>query len=105
MTALLKDEMQNSLTRIEAVFVPGRLGDRREEMLNLQASGDTLLFSGGLTWSVTLVEFDKRLSGESESLDAAFGDMAAALSLWEREHGAEAEVQCAVEISPEQGGQ
>lgn len=104
MTAVLKDEMQSSLARVETVFRPGRLGDKREEMRSLQATGDSMLFTGSLAWSLLLVDFDKKLTGESESLDAAFSDMAAALAVWERQHGADVEVRCAV-ASSEAGGQ
>ena len=97
----IEKETQESLARVEAVFVPGRLGDRRDEMLLLQESGDTMLFTGGIAWSVFLTDYDKRLKGASESLDAAFGDMSRCLAFLAHDHGEDTQVVCAVQASPE----
>jgi hypothetical protein len=105
MAADLQKEMQESLARVEAVFIPGRLCDRRDEMLRLRESGDTMFFSGGIRWSVLLPDYDKKLKGESESLDAAFGDMSSCLSFLAGDHGEDAQVVCAVEASPEEAGE
>jgi hypothetical protein len=105
MKADLEKEMQKSLSKIEALFVQGRLSDRRDEMLRLRESGDTMFFSGGIKWSVLLPDYDKRLKGESESLDAAFGDMSNCLSFLASDHGEDAQVICAVEASSGETGE
>jgi hypothetical protein len=97
MAADLQKELNESLARVEAVFMPGRLGDRRDEMRRLREAGDTMFFSGGVRWSVFLTDYDKKLRGESESLDAAFGDMSSCLSFLASDHGEETQVVCAVE--------
>jgi hypothetical protein len=98
MTADHSKEMQDSLLRVEGIFVPGRICDRRDEMRLLRESGATRLFSGGVKWSVTLPDFDLRLKGESESLDAAFADMSNCLEFLASSHGEDAMVECAVEM-------
>jgi hypothetical protein len=105
MSADSKKEMQESLSKIGAVFVQGRLCDRRDEMLQLRQAGDTRFFSGGVKWSVTLPDDDKRLKGESESLDAAFGDMSNCLSFLAIDHGEDVQVICAVEASAREAGE
>ncbi len=97
MSEQIQKQMAESLSRIEAVFAPGFAGDKRDEMRALRDSGDTRFFEGGVRWSVLLDEADKRLKGESESLDTAFGDMASCLDLLARDHGEDATVICAVE--------
>ena len=105
MIAEPKNELQKPLTRVEAVFIPGRLCDRREEMLRLQESGDTMLFTGGIQWSLSLTDYDKRLKGESESLDDAFGDMSRCLAFLASNHGEDTQVICAVKASPVKTGE
>ena len=97
MSEQIQKQMAESLSKIEAVFAPGILGDKRDEMRHLRETGDTQFFSGGVRWSVLLDDFDKRLKGESESLDTAFGDMANCLDLLAQDHGEDATVICAVE--------
>jgi hypothetical protein len=99
MTADLKEEMKDVLSRVEAVFAPGRLSDRRDEMRLLREAGHTTLFAGGVKWSVLLPDFDKKLRGESESLDAAFDDMSNCLSFLAQDHGEDTQVVCAIEVS------
>jgi hypothetical protein len=92
----VKDQLQEAVSRVEAVFIPGRLRDKRDDMRRLLETGDALLFDGDVRWSVMLMEHDKRLDGESESMGAAFGDMAACLSFLAAGHGDDALVMCAV---------
>jgi hypothetical protein len=101
----LQKEMQESLSRIEAVFIPGRLSDKRDDMRRLQETGDTMLFAGGVQWSIDFIDYDQRLKGESESLNTAFGDMSACLAAMAKDHGEETQVICAVEASPEATGE
>ncbi len=97
MSEAIQKQMTDSLSKIEAVFAPGFLGDKRDDMRALRESGDTRFFEGGVRWSVLLNDFDKRMKGESESLDAAFGDMASCLDLLALGHGEETTVICSVE--------
>ena len=90
-------QLSESLSRVEAIFAPGHLGEKRDEMRQLRESGDTRFFEGGVRWSVLLDDFDKRMRGESESLDTAFGDMANCLDVLARDHGEETTVICSVE--------
>ncbi|MEZ0225182.1 MAG: hypothetical protein ACAH83_11555 [Alphaproteobacteria bacterium] len=99
MTADINEEMKDVLSRLEAIFVPGRLCDRRDEMRLLRETGHTMLFAGGVKWSVLLPDFDKKLRGESESLDAAFDDMSNCLSFLAQDHGDDTRVVCSVEVS------
>jgi len=101
MAADVQTGMHGSLAKVESVFIPGRLCDRRDEMLHLRESGDTMFFTGGIRWSVLLPDHDKRLKGESESLDAAFGDMSNCLAFLAADHGEETQVVCAVEATQE----
>ena len=101
----LKQEMQETLARVESIFIPGRLCDRRDEMLRLQQSGNAMLFTGGIQWSVLLTDYDKRLRGESESLDDAFGDMSRCLAFLANDHGEDTQVLCAVNASPKETGE
>lgn len=92
-------EMSESLARVEAIFMPGRLEDKCEEISRVRASGDSMYFEGEVRWNVFLPEEDKRLRGESESLDCALGDMAACMVFLKENHDGETEVVCAVELS------
>lgn len=90
-------QMADSLSRIEAVFAPGALADKLDAMQRLRQSGDTQFFTGGVRWAVLLEDFDKRIKGEAESLDSAFGDMANCLAHLAADHGEETPVLCSVE--------
>ncbi|MBU6474984.1 MAG: hypothetical protein KGL10_06325 [Alphaproteobacteria bacterium] len=90
------EKTRESLQQVEAVFTPGRLRDKCDEMRRLRETGATRLFEGAVRWSVMLTDHDKRLRGESESLDAAFGDMARCLDLLADDHGEETPVVCAI---------
>ena len=100
-----KNEIETSLARVQAVFIPGRLDDRRDEMRKLRETGDTMFFTGDVRWSVFLTDYDKRLKGESESLDSAFGDMSECLAFLANDHKEDTQVVCAVEAAPKQTGE
>ena len=99
-----KAEVLKSLSRIESFFIPGCLADKRNEIIRLREAGDTMLFEGGVKWSVTLPDYDKKLRGESESLDNAFGDMAACLVFLAKNHNDGAQVLCAIELADNESG-
>ncbi len=92
----MQTEKSYPLNKIEMIFEAGRLCDKRDEMLQLMDEGETMVFSGNLCWSIFLAEYDKKIIGESESLDDAFWDMTACLSYLSLEHGEETEVLCSV---------
>ncbi len=88
--------MRDSLTGVQAVFEPGLLRAKCDEMARLQAAGATRLCEGGVHWSVMLTDYDKLLQGDAQSLDDAFSDMARCLDLLADDHGEDTPVTCAV---------
>lgn len=98
-------DMNESLVKIESVFVPGQLRDKREEIIHLRENGDTMLFSGEVKWSVTLPDDDKRLNGHSESLDDAFGDMSNCLNFLANDYAEDTQVICSIEHAAEPRGE
>ena len=104
MTKYAQAAMEESVIKVESVFIPGRLRDKRDKMLRLQESGDTMFFNGEVAWSVLLTNYDKKINGESESLDAAFRDMISCLGFLENDHEEDTEVICAAVPVPENRG-
>lgn len=78
--------------------------EKRDELIRLRVEGHTMLFDGGVTWSVTLSDYDKRLDGYSESLDSAFATMASCLTFLAESHEGSTTVICAIEIAQEAPG-
>lgn len=92
----ISDAMAESLHRVQAFFTAGTLGQKAQDAADLRARGDGNFFDGGVQWSLTVPEADKRLSGESESMDAALADIRSALLMLAGEHGEAAAVECGV---------
>lgn len=79
MSSFRRSDSAKSLARVEAVFTPAALGAKRQQLADLCAAGDSLLFDGAVDWSLYLVRTDRRLKGHAPSLDDAFTDMIATL--------------------------
>lgn len=100
----IKKRLDETLERVEAFFLPGRLGDKQQEISLLRKNGDTMLFDGEVSWSIYLPGEYKRLCGSSESLDDAFADMRACLSFLGEDYDPETtDVICALESGREDG--
>lgn len=100
MTNALPAEIDTSpeatMARIEAAFAPGTLADKKAELEQLRANGDTMLFDGAVDWTLFLSDSERRMSGYALSLDEAFEDIIACLTLAEGSEDAKSEVICAV---------
>lgn len=85
-----------ALLKMQAFFVSGALGAKRDEAQALVYAGDSIPFEGGVRWSIVLQEADKRLRGESESLDQALSDMIAVMTLLLETHAPDDTIVCEV---------
>jgi hypothetical protein len=92
---------RESLLKMENIFTPGHLAERRDEMISMMKSGDAVYFEGAVRWNIFLTDDDKRLKGESESMKAALADMSGCLGFLANDHGDDAEVLCSIENSPQ----
>lgn len=85
-----------ALERVEAVFTPGKLAEKRAQLAQLRDSGDTMLFDGAVDWSLMLTASDRHMSGYALSLDEAFADIIACLDHVAASEDSDSEVICAV---------
>lgn len=94
----MQHEINRSLNRVGALFMPGFLANKRNDMIRLRENGDTMFFEGEVSWHVQLPDHDKQLSGQSPSLDAALGDMTACLDMLADAHEENStQVICSIE--------
>ena len=90
-------KVQTALNDISSVLRAAALGAKRDEMLRLQAIGDTTLFEGAVVWNIILPTTNKRMRGDAQSLDDAFTDMIASLTFLSSTCGDDIEVICHID--------
>jgi hypothetical protein len=64
--------VKSTLEKVSRILKPGTLLQKHEEICRFFANGDSMLYSGEISWQMKVPSADRVLRGAAENLDHAF---------------------------------